>query len=498
MAARGAAGGTMSDRFRPDALVKPSGSTDHWYAGWPVVLALALLGGALPPPEVAGQERPADQRVAEKRHVVEATLKKVAEFMRQERWAEARAVLDQAVACLGKDGPAELKRRAEQVGKDLDMVLRLEEIRLQKANLADGQSNLAAADKGYVAAFQEWGLGKVGDEPAKAAEGLRDSAARPALVAALDDWAGCTAEPERRDWVLAVGRRADPDPGRARARDPVVWKDKAALARLVQTAPVADWSPSLLTTLAKQLPPADRVALLRRAQQQYPGDFWLNFEIGNALRESKQPAEAVGFYRAALAVRPQAAAVYNNLGVVLHAAGSPNEAVAALRRALQLAPTLAAAHTNLGNVLRDRGQTAEAIASYRQAITLAPGDAPAHYQLGTVLMQVGKPDEAQAEYHKALALDPTDARARLGLGSLLQAVGRPAEAVAEYRKAIELDPKSAPAHGALGQVLLEIGRNAEAEASTRRALDLLPQGDPLRARLMRQLERCRQQPRRIP
>jgi serine/threonine-protein kinase len=488
----------MSERFRPDALARTTGSTDLRHAGRAAVLALALLGSALPPLEAAGQEKPAHQRDTEKRHVVEAALKKVDDFMRQERWAEARAVLDQVVACLGKDGPADLKRRAEQVGKDLDMVLRLEEIRLQKANLADGKFDLSATDKGYAAAFREWGLGKVGDEPAKAAERLRDSAVRPALVAALDDWAGCTAEPERRDWVLAVARRADPDPGRDRARDPVVWKDKAALARLLQTAPVANWSPSLLTTLAKQLPPADRVALLRRAQQQYPGDFWLNFEIGNALQESKQPTEALGFYRAALAVRPQAAAVYNNLGVVLHVVGSADEAVAAFRRAVQLAPTLAAAHTNLGNVLRDRGQMAEAIASYRQAITLAPGDAPAHYQLGNVLLQVGKPDEAQAEYRKALALDPSDARAHLGLGNLLRAVGRPAEAMAECRKAIELDPKSVPAHGALGQVLLDLGRNAEAEASTRQALELLPRGDPLRPGLMRQLERCRQQPRRTP
>jgi hypothetical protein len=49
------------------------------------------------------------------------------------------------------------------------------------------------------------------------------------------------------------------------------------------------------------------VPLLSAAQARYPQDFWLNFELGWALCESRRFGDALGFYRAALALRPEAA-----------------------------------------------------------------------------------------------------------------------------------------------------------------------------------------------
>ena len=45
------------------------------------------------------------------------------------------------------------------------------------------------------------------------------------------------------------------------------------------------------------------------AQERHSGDFWINFDLGNALDNGKKPEEAVGYYRAALAVRPGTVAV---------------------------------------------------------------------------------------------------------------------------------------------------------------------------------------------
>ena len=58
---------------------------------------------------------------------------------------------------------------------------------------------------------------------------VSDSAIREALVAALDNWAACAGTPSRRNWLLEVARRADPDPWRDRVREPELWGDKAAL-----------------------------------------------------------------------------------------------------------------------------------------------------------------------------------------------------------------------------------------------------------------------------
>jgi hypothetical protein len=52
----------------------------------------------------------------------------------------------------------------------------------------------------------------------------------------------------------------------------------------------------------------DAEGLLRAAQARLPGDFWVDFLLGDVLYEKKRMDEAVGFYRAALAVRPGAVA----------------------------------------------------------------------------------------------------------------------------------------------------------------------------------------------
>ncbi len=68
-----------------------------------------------------------------------------------------------------------------------------------------------------------------------------------------------------------------------------------------------------------------------------PEDFWLNYALGEALRERK-PAEAVGFYRAALKTRPTVAAVHLEVGAALGRLGQGDEAFRPCRKAVELEP----------------------------------------------------------------------------------------------------------------------------------------------------------------
>jgi tetratricopeptide (TPR) repeat protein len=49
--------------------------------------------------------------------------------------------------------------------------------------------------------------------------------------------------------------------------------------------------------------------LLRDAQEIYPGDFWLNFDLGFALGNQKDYEGAIRFYTAAVAIRPKSEGV---------------------------------------------------------------------------------------------------------------------------------------------------------------------------------------------
>ncbi len=413
---------------------------------------------------------------AERRQAVEAALGEVGRLQKRQRWGEARAILDQAKRRLGDGGPADLRARLERTDREVNLVAHLDDIHLRRATWAEGHFDIAGADREYEEAFCTAGMAGVGGDPEAAAAWVRSTQVREALVPALDDWALCAGEqPERRAWVLAVARRADPDPWRDRVRDPAVWKDPAALARLADPAQIAEQSPPLLVLLSATLGPRSAAAerVLRAAQERHPEDFWVNFELGNVLRERQKPGDAVGFFRAALAVRPKTFAVLNNLGSVLSDQGIQEEAAAQFHQAIALDPTDAAAHYNLGQVLFASGKLDEAAVEYRRAIRLAPSYTRAHQRLSDVLRAQGNPEEIAA-LRQVVALNPTDAPARCNLGTALRARGELEEAVAQLRKAIAIDPSFARAHNNLGETLAARGKWEDAIAEYRRAIQLDP------------------------
>jgi serine/threonine-protein kinase len=394
------------------------------------VLAAVLLGGL-------GAWR-LEQQAARQRQGVEAALAEVARLQGQARWAEARVALDQADNQLGQGGAEPLRARLEQARRDLDLVARLDDIRLRAAIWTNYHFDYARADRNYEEAFHAAGMVEVGGDAVAAAAWVSGAAVREALVAALHHWAQSTQSRERRAWLLEVARRADPDPWRDRVRDPAAWDDAAALARLIGGPQAAELSPQFLAVLGVQLQGLEQEQLLRTAQERYPGDFWLNFWLGCALNQAKKPAEAVGYYRAALAVRPRTFAVHNNLGNALLLQGKPDEAAAEYKKAITLDPKSAQAHTNLGGALSDQGKREEAVAEYKKAIDLDPGYAAAHYNLGNLLGGPGKWEEAVAEYKKAIDLDPGYAEAHCNLGHRLREQGRLAESLAALQRGHEL------------------------------------------------------------
>jgi serine/threonine-protein kinase len=426
------------------------------------------------------------RQAEERRRGVEAALAKAAEMQGQAHWTEAQAVLDQAADRLGEGGPADLRERLKRARLELKMVERLDATRLKRATVVAGRFDNTTADREYAAAFQEAGLGAVGEAPEAVAARVRASGARQALVDALDDWASFLGRGARLDWVLGVARRADPDPWRDRVRHPKAWTDRAHLARLAHEASVrltqeahaGGLSPRFVGCLALRLAwlRGDAEGLLRVAQARRPADFWVNFTLGNILRKKERGEEAVGFYRAALAVRPDAAAVHNNLGTLMCDHLKDYKAAAAcFRRAIALGLKDGRVHYNLGNALYGQRKLGEAVAEYRRAVKLVPKAAIVHSNLALALDDQGKPRDAIAEYRRAIALDPKYAIAQHNLGRLLNDQLKDHKAAAAcFRRVINLDPKDAEAHNGLGLALKGQGDVAGATAEFRKAIALGP------------------------
>jgi serine/threonine-protein kinase len=383
---------------------------------------------------------------AQRREAVEGDLREVAGLQQHARWTAAWAALERGEARLGKGGPADLRRRLDQARHDLDLVVQLDAIHLNRVGSVEEVDFRIAptdADRDYEEAFGRAGLGKFQDDPADVAACVRSSAVREALVAALDDWAVGVTDKAKRSWLLDVARQADPDSAgwRDRARNPEAWDDRAALAELTKTAPLDGPSVQLLLSLGERWHAngGDATGFLRLVQREHPADFWANFALGNAMKY-RGSGEAISYYRVALAIRPEAAITSYNLGDVLKFQGWLDEALEYYRKALAHDPRNAKAQTGLGNLLKEMGRLDEALAYFRQAIGDDSTNTWAHINLGMALKHSSQLDEAAACYQHALALDSKNPAAQEGLRSIQMRQGRGEEMRMAWRKALEAEP----------------------------------------------------------
>jgi tetratricopeptide (TPR) repeat protein len=433
-----------------------------------LVLALLVLGGV-------ALWRDHEQRVAAE-HAAEAALERTELLQQQGHWDEALAVLVVAEGQVKSHGLGALRQRVGQSRRDLDMLRKLEEVRLRR----DNSFYFAGADQLYKAAFEGYGLDLTALSDTEATERVRASLIRDHLIAALDDWALVRdrLQPEGGGSLRAMVDLADDDPWRKRLRA-AGRGDRALLEGLAEEEGVLSKSMFNLRRLTQDLRFAGNSALaerlLRRAQASHPADFGINIELANLLI-AKQPrdcAEAIRFFQAALALRPHSPWVYSNFSICLASVGRLDEAEAACREAIRLDGESDGPHTNLGFILVDKGRPDEAIAEYREAIRLNKDDPANHYNLGTALKAQGELVEAEAVCREAVRLKNGYARAHGVLGDVLREKGDVAGAIAEYREAMRLEPDLAGPHDGLGGALRDAGRLDEAIAEHTEAIRLL-------------------------
>src|SRR5262249_30480683 len=300
--------------------------------------------------------------------------------------------------------------------------VRLDRIRLDHATMpAAGQIYFpnSRAIQEYAQAFREYGVDVEQLPAAMAISRLTVlSALAPPVVAALDNWA----EARRREFgmsdpgwksLVAIERGIDTDPLRGQIRDcygqPVTPDLQARLRRLAESIDIKAQSPLTLVMLARLLVSVQladsAIQILQDGQYAYPGDFWLNSELGSQLARKGDPG-AIRYYSVAVALRPDSVTAHYSLGYTLHGQGKLKEAAACFGKVVDLDSTNVPARYFRGKILRDLKKPDDAIACFRKCIELAPNSASGHHGLGAVLYDQKKLDEAIACQGKAIELNP--------------------------------------------------------------------------------------------
>jgi serine/threonine protein kinase/Flp pilus assembly protein TadD len=419
-----------------------------------------------------------------------AALKEAERWQQDERWSEALSAIRRAQAALRSFGSnADLRQQVDELAKDLEMAQRLEEARLQQTTVKDQDWDRVACMTAFTDAFAWYGLDVEHADTGAAAEFIRSRSIVMQLVTALEQWATVRRRhgqwKDGQEWkhLLAVARAADADEWRNSLRDAWERGDSEAMNHLLTSAKVEDLlpttrSPLLFSSCTRKMISTERgAALMRRVQQRYPVDFFINYDLGHFLFEAQPPQleEAIGYSRAAVALRPQSPHAHIQLGRALRAKGWLDQAFAECSEAIRLRKDFAEPHNNLAYVLREMGRLDEAIAELREAIRLKKDFFEAHNNLGNALQEKGQLDEAIIELRETLRIETDFAKAstaHMNLGNALKRKGRREEAIAEYREAIRLNKDYAPAHINLGSFLCDTGQLDEAIAECREAIRL--------------------------
>jgi eukaryotic-like serine/threonine-protein kinase len=383
---------------------------------------------------------------------------------------------------LASTASASARRHVAPRLADLHTLFRLEDIRMNHLEAPEDGLGLARAATLYAAAFRDYGIDVELGRPADVAAQFKDRDVKGALVAALDDWAHNATDNVARVRLLSIADAAEGQPGSLTSRVRGARSDgnKSALLQLAEEARSSAQRPATLVSLATGLREQgaleQAVNLLRTAQEDQPGDFWLNLEFATTLMlwRPGEPREALPFITAALALSSRNPGVYAYVGNAQVKAGKLADAEASYRQAIRLNPMFAVARSNLGYVLNEQSKLKEAEAMLARATELDSRNPRTYYNLGLNLQRQGKNELAVEAYRQAINLKPNYAEAFNNYGNTLTALGRFDLAAAAFDKAIDFRPRYARAHYNRGFLLDQLRRFNEARESYRQAIECQP------------------------
>lgn len=465
-----------------------------------IALSFALVAAGL----VAGWI--ALDRQSQTNRGVEMALREATTLRNDRKWSEALAALRRAEELLGHGffGSSQLRQRIAEQHADLDFANAIEQIQLRKGEVSRTRHELHPRRdaEDYKEVFAKHGITLGVDDPDELGRRLRH---RPPtvcdqIVNALDDWivvAQGEIDANQADWINRVIAAADPDDEwRKRMRLARQNRDLDALKQLAAGAEAMRQPAHAVLLLGAILTShgaiTDGVELLRRAQRQMPGDFWINTRLSGYCVGLNPPQfeEALQYARVAQALRPKDSSAQFYVGYILQKLERTDDAIAAFRRAAELDPDYVVGLLYLASSLGKDSNWAKAEFALRQAIEVRPDSASAHNDLAAVLQKTpSRLAEAIAIQREAVRLNPNSAPYRNSLGTMFVANGQRDQAIECFSQAVAVDTTCSPAYANLGYLLMLDGKIDESVVALRRSVDLHPDEPVAHLNLGRALRR---------
>ncbi|MFL5328303.1 MAG: protein kinase domain-containing protein [Gemmataceae bacterium] len=386
---------------------------------------------------------------------VERGLTEAEQYRASGHWVEAQLAARKAAEFLPEDAEAGLKKRVAEIQADLKLLIALDENRIQFSGERQEVFDADGAQAAYVAAFRGYGVDIETLDPAMA-QSRFSQAIHIQVAEALDHWAQTRVKyfNDTDGWkrLMSIAQAVD-------ASNP--WRTQLRSARLNQEAPKQlalarspdrlKQPPTILVVLARNLrdgfhEPAVALEVLQEARLRFPGDFWINYELGETCMTLNRHGEAVRYFNAALAARPENTFVMTSVAWALSDLSQWKESEVICRHVTQIQPGFHWAHGLLGYVLHHQQQNEEAITETRKAMELSPTSWWWMNNLGSYHNDLKHLAEAEEYYRKALVLTPEAPMPLQNLTRLLQEQNRKEEITKLCRDMVGRQPNSLLAH----------------------------------------------------
>jgi serine/threonine protein kinase len=349
---------------------------------------------------------------------VDVALKEATRLQAQRKYDEALSAALRAEALLSDSSSQELQKRAGDLRKDLQMVLRLESTPLEGSrSTSEGGFDFAKEDEEYGEAFRQFGIDALVLGPQEIADRTSATTIRLELASGLDNWAFTRrlVRPQGDEIakkLVAAARLADPDELRNRIRDALEIRDAKALSDLLTTESdrVLQWPTSrLLFAALFQTEQSEQLMTLSRwLHRQRPDDFWNNYMLASLHANKAQWEDAARFYTAALSLHPENAATQNDLARLLvnwprHGVDHLEEAIDLAKKAVKATPTAGNYWVTLGMAHYWAGQWSDALTAFQQAAKLPNGDKSLDwFYLAMVYGRLGEKEQGRKWYDQAV------------------------------------------------------------------------------------------------
>jgi len=377
-----------------------------------LLVAVGAIAGSL---GSMARDRATQQAVMEGR--ISQALNEIEKCYQRGNTDEALQTVKRAEALLASGrGSPQLQQRVDRWRNDLEMVLRLDDIRLRsridvksERTTSDISFDAERAIADYVEAFRQYGIDVDSLPPAAVATLIAERPIWQELVVALENWAHLAemSETQHYRWIEPLresARLADTDDLRNRLRQVLALPQEQWMQRRDSLLELADEMtrqgapPDTLLQMARVLP-GERRNFLRLAQARYPGDFWINFELARKHAYFKEWDEVIRFLTAALAVRPRNAVVHWHLAGALHNKGAEKEALDTIRKSQELLleadPQNASAYEQYAEWYAQRNYFDEAVREFEKALAARPDDRNLFFRLAAAHLGSGAPDRSR-------------------------------------------------------------------------------------------------------